>query len=431
MKSRVFVWCSNQIACGHCMQENSGTPPILFAARHSIRTIEPFDQPCMHFVVAWDGIMLALHAFRGAWSQPDGAWLPVSSMNAKPLEKQYFQVCHLKASRERWEGSPHPSAPLAPPLPCRFSVWLSRVARGWVCGTEMGFRRLDGMNAGMPAEPPISPAWAMRAVMHPECGGWSVVKSLESLAGRPLEKQYFRVCHLEASREGWTGLRGLLCFLHQSPHRCSGSRSRRGAFAALAACGGRAWFGRGHGHCPAFPRRFRGGGGDCATGAAARPNSTRSASGNRTGRVMCAFSAPRSLRYGRFPHHVQSCAAAAAKPEWRRSGNTPADGNPQNRKTAKKEIFWGVSPESKQGRVGGLARAARALCRRAGCRARLRRTRGGDGMPTSPALSAGCRYDAARHAEMPVSGTSAGCGWNARNARIRHGRNRKRRETAF
>ena len=73
----------------------------------------------------------------------------------------------------------------------------------------------------------------MRAVMHPECGGWSVVKSLESLAGRPLEKQYFRVCHLEASREGWTGLRGLLRFLHQSPHRCSGSRSRRGLLRLL------------------------------------------------------------------------------------------------------------------------------------------------------------------------------------------------------
>ena len=53
MKARVFVWCSNQIACGHCMQENSGTPPILFAVRRSIRTIEPFDRPCMHFVVAW------------------------------------------------------------------------------------------------------------------------------------------------------------------------------------------------------------------------------------------------------------------------------------------------------------------------------------------------------------------------------------------
>ena len=140
MKSRVFVWCSNQIACGHCMQENSGTPPILFAARHSIRTIEPFDRPCMHFVVAWDGIMLALHAFRGAWSQPDGAWLPVFSMNAKPPRKQYFQVCHLKASREWWEGFPRTvrTARSSAPVP------VFRLAVG---GTWMGLRDGDGIPA--------------------------------------------------------------------------------------------------------------------------------------------------------------------------------------------------------------------------------------------------------------------------------------------
>ena len=304
--------------------------------------------------------MLALHAFRRAWSQPDGAWLPVSSMNAKPLEKQYFQVCHLKASRERWEGSPHPSAPLAPSLPCRSSVWLSRVARGWVCGTEMGFRRLDSMNAGMPAEPPISPAWAMRAVMHPECGGWSAVKSLESLAGRPLEKQYFRVCHLEASREGWTGLRGLLCFLHQSPHRCSGSRSRRGLLRLLPHVVAVRGLGAATGTARPSLDDFAGGG---AARRARRLARIRHEAPAETGRGGSCAHFPRRVHCGMGDPPPIMCSVMRRRRDharWR-SGNTPADGNPQNRKTAKKEIFPGVSPGSKQGRVDGVARIARAL----------------------------------------------------------------------
>ena len=215
------------------------------------------------------------------------------------------------------------------------------------------------MNAGMPAEPPISPAWAMRAVMHPECGGWSVVKSLESLAGRPLEKQYFRVCHLEASREGWTGVARIA--LLSAPVTAPMLRLpfQTGAFAALAACGGRAWFGRGHGHCPAFPRRFRGGGLHDGRGGSPEFDTKRQRKPDGAGHVRIFRAA--SIAVWVIPPIMCSVMRRRRDHARWRSGNTPADGNPQNRKTAKKEIFPGVSPESKQGRVDGVARIARAL----------------------------------------------------------------------
>ena len=203
-----------------------------------------------------------------------------------------------------------------------------------------------------------------------------------------------------------------------------------GAFAALAACGGRAWFGRGHGHCPAFPRRFRGGG---AARRARRLARIRHEAPAETGRGGSCAHFPRRVHCG-MGDPPPSCAASCGDGETTRGGVVGTPPQTATRKTGKpprKKYFRVCHLKASRGGWTGLHGLRVLFCRRAGCRARLRRTQGGDGMPTSPALSAGCRYDAARHAEMPVSGTFAGCGWNARNARTRRGRNRKQQETAF